>query len=49
MLDAVISGVFTGFGSAIGTYIAFKYAIDHLEKIPTAKDKIKQYAEKMKP
>ena len=43
MIEFVIQGVLTGFGSAIGTYFAFKYGIDHLEKIPLVKDKIKEY------
>ena len=46
LIEAVIQGVLTGFGSAIGTYMAFKYGIDHIEKIPMVKDKIKEYMKK---
>lgn len=42
-IAAVLQGIFSGFGSAIGSYFAFKYAIDHIEKIPLVKDKVKQY------
>jgi hypothetical protein len=43
ILDSVIQGMLTGFGSAIGTYFAFKYGIDHIEKIPLVKDKVREY------
>lgn len=43
VVGSVIQGILTGFGSAIGTYFAFKYGIDHIEKIPLVKDKIKEY------
>jgi len=43
MIDAIIQGMLTGFGSAIGTYFAFKYGIDHIERIPLVKDKVKEY------
>lgn len=39
----IVQGTLNGFGSAIGTYFAFKYGIDHIEKIPMVKDKIKEY------
>lgn len=42
----VVQGILTGFGTAIGTYFAFKYGIDHLEKIPMVKDKVKEYMKK---
>ena len=46
-LDSIIQGSLTGFGSAIGTYLAFKYGIDHIEKIPLAKDKVREYLAKL--
>ena len=45
-LAYIIQGALNGFGSAIGTYFAFKYGIDHIEKIPLVKDKVKQYMKK---
>lgn len=33
MIEHIINGLFTGFGSAIGTYFAVKYAISHFEYI----------------
>lgn len=45
IVDSVIQGALTGFGSAIGSYFAFKYGIDHMEKIPLVKDKVKEYLE----
>ncbi len=46
VIDAIIQGMFNGFGSAIGSYFAFKYAIDHFEKIPNLKDKVREYKNK---
>ena len=43
MIEAIVQGMLTGFGSAIGTYFAFKYGIDHIERIPLVKDKVKEY------
>ena len=43
IIESIIQGLLTGFGSAIGTYAAFKYGIDHIERIPMVKDKVKQY------
>lgn len=40
ILHTVFIGVCTGFGSAVGNYFALKYAIDHMDKIPTVKEKI---------
>lgn len=40
----IFIGICTGFGSAVGNYFALKYAIQHLDKIPTVKDKIKELA-----
>jgi shikimate kinase len=31
MIEQIINGIFTGFGSAIGTYFAVKYAVNHIE------------------
>lgn len=45
IIESIIQGALTGFGSAIGSYFAFKYGIDHMEKIPLVKDKVKQYLE----
>jgi len=45
-LAYVIQGSLNGFGSAIGTYFAFKYGIDHIEKIPMVKDKVREYLKK---
>lgn len=42
-VDSIIQGMLTGFGSAIGTYFAFKYGIDHIERIPLVKDKVREY------
>lgn len=42
-LGYIIQGILTGFGSAIGTYFAFKYGIDHIERIPLVKDKVRDY------
>jgi len=39
------TAICSGIGSAIGQYLAFKYAIDHLEKIPLVKDKVKQWTQ----
>jgi hypothetical protein len=44
LLDPIIQGVLTGFGSAIGSYFAFKYGIDHIERIPLVKDKVREYS-----
>lgn len=43
IVESVIQGMLTGFGSAIGTYFAFKYGIDHLERVPMVKDKVKDF------
>ena len=43
IIGSIIQGVLTGFGSAIGTYFAFKYGIDHIERIPLVKDKVRDY------
>lgn len=43
MIEYVLIGFLTGFSNAIGTYFALKYAIDHLEKTPEIKDKIKNW------
>jgi hypothetical protein len=44
-LAYIIQGALNGFGSAIGTYFAFKYGIDHIEKIPLVKEKVKNHKE----
>lgn len=33
VVAAVIQGMLQGFGTAIGTYLAAKYAIDHVESL----------------
>lgn len=39
-------GACTGFGSAVGNYFALKYAIQHMDKIPSVKEKVKEYMNK---
>lgn len=46
IIQGIITGIIQGFGSAVGTYFAFKYGIDHLEKIPLVKEKVKEYLKK---
>lgn len=46
ILSSIIQGMLTGFGSAIGTYFAFKYGIDHIERIPLVKDKVREFIRK---
>ena len=48
VFEYVIIGVFSGFGQAIGTYFALKYAIDHLDKVGNVKEKIKGIMEAKK-
>jgi hypothetical protein len=31
MIDVILQGLFTGLGNAIGTFIALKYVVNHLE------------------
>lgn len=47
-LATIIVGICTGFGSAVGNYFALKYAIDHMDKIPTVKEKIKESVNKLR-
>lgn len=42
----VLTSVLTGAGSAIGQYFALKYAIQHMDKIPSVKDRIKELAKR---
>jgi tetrahydromethanopterin S-methyltransferase subunit D len=44
-VDSIIQGLLTGFGSAIGSYLALKYVVDHPEKIKKWKD---QFTERIK-
>lgn len=46
VIDSIIQGILTGFGTAIGTYFAMKYGIDHLEKTPAkVKERVKDLIE----
>jgi hypothetical protein len=47
IIDSIIQGALTGFGSAIGSYFALKYGIDHFERLPAIKDKARQYKNKI--
>lgn len=42
-LNTMISAIFTGIGTGIGSYLATKYAITHLER---AKEKLQQQVNK---
>lgn len=44
-IDLVVNAIFTGLGTGIGSYLANKYAITHLEK---NKDMIKENVTKIK-
>lgn len=46
VFGTVFIGLCTGFGSAVGNYFALKYAIQHMDKIPTVKDKIREAMKK---
>jgi hypothetical protein len=52
ILDSMVTGTCTGFGAAIGTYLAGVYAIRHLERahknggiLKTIKDRIRKEVE----
>ena len=38
----VVQGFFSGLGSFVGTFVAAKYIIDHIDKIPSVKDKVRE-------
>lgn len=45
IIESIFQAFINGVGSGLGTYFAFKYGIDHLERIPLVKDKVRQYIE----
>ena len=42
LLQSVINGCATGFGSAIGSYLALKWGIEHLNKLPNIRHKARK-------
>jgi uncharacterized protein YneF (UPF0154 family) len=45
IIAIIINGAFNGFGTAIGSYLAVRYAIDHIDKIPAVKDRFLKFKE----
>lgn len=47
IIELVVNGVCTGFGTAIGSYFATKYALEHLKKKEGTLHRIKNAYEKL--